>query len=207
MEKIVIIGSPGAGKSTLARKLKSILKIKVVHLDRIFWRPGWIEKPRDIRIEILDKIVQEKRWIIEGTYLSLSKPRLDAADTIIFLDIDPLICLRQIFQRHQIYKPHPENHGRIRRDIQQGCTDKLTLPFILKVLGFPFQGRRTLKQKLHYYKTKQIIWLHTTKEVEDFLAVLESHTDKKMQFSKTPSIAGKKPFGHSKIITSIYQPQ
>ncbi len=191
MEKIVIIGSPGAGKSTLARKLESILKIKVVHLDRVFWHPGWEKKPRDIRIEILQEIVREKRWIIEGTYLGLSEPRLDAADTIIFLDIDPLICLRQIFQRHQIYKPHPENHGRIRRDIQQGCTDKLTLSLMLKVLGFPFQGRRTIKQKLHTYKSKNIIRLRSRKEVEDFLAQLDPHANEKRQFSKTPSVAGK----------------
>ena len=49
MEKIVIIGSPGAGKSTFARKLGSILKIKVVHLDRVFWQPGWKEKPKILR--------------------------------------------------------------------------------------------------------------------------------------------------------------
>ena len=191
MEKIVIIGSPGAGKSTLARKLKPILKIKVVHLDRVFWQSGWGKKPMDKRIEILQEIVREKRWIIEGTYLGLSGLRLDAADTIIFLDIGPLLCLRQIFKRHQIYKPHPENHGPIRRDIQQGCTDKLTLPLILKVLFFPFQGRRTIKQKLHTYKSKNIIRLRSREEVEDFLAQLDPHVNEKRQFSQTPSVAGK----------------
>jgi adenylate kinase family enzyme len=55
MEKIVIIGSPGAGKSTLTRKLVRKLHIKAVHLDRKFWQPGWKEKPRDTRIDILQK--------------------------------------------------------------------------------------------------------------------------------------------------------
>ena len=71
MNRVVIIGSPGAGKSTLARKLDSILNINVIHLDRVFWEPGWKEKPRETRIDILQKIVQEKQWIIEGTYLGV----------------------------------------------------------------------------------------------------------------------------------------
>jgi adenylate kinase family enzyme len=163
MEKIVIIGSPGAGKSTFAKKLGSILKIKVFHLDRIFWQSGWNEIPRKTRIDILQRIVQKKRWIIEGTYLKSSEPRLDAADTIIFLDIPPLLCLQYIIKRHRKY------HGRPRRDIPKGCTDKLDLRRILKVLAFPFRGRRILKEKLRNYKSKRIIWLCSPEEVEDFL--------------------------------------
>src|SRR6266851_5121279 len=106
MEKIVIIGSPGAGKSTFARKLGSILTIKVVHLDRVFWRYDWQEKPRETRIDILQKLVQEKQWLIEGTYLGSSEPRLNKADTIIFLDIPFLLCLERIIKRHR--KPRSE---------------------------------------------------------------------------------------------------
>src|SRR5438874_11532330 len=100
MEKIVIIGSPGAGKSTLARKLDSKLKIKVFHLDRCFWQRGWKGETGDTRIDILNRLVlRDKQWIIEGTYLKSSGPRLEAADTIIFLDTPPLVCLWRIFKR------------------------------------------------------------------------------------------------------------
>lgn len=180
-DKIVIIGSPGAGKSTLAQHLGRILHINVVHLDRVFWQPGWKEIPRDIRIEILQEIVREKQWIIEGTYLSSSEPRLNAADTIIFLDIAPSLCLERIFKRHREY------HGRIRDDIPEGCQDKLNLIRILKVLVFPFRGKKTLKKKLHNFQfdeTKQIFWLRSLKEVKDFLAKLEPNADQESQFSK-----------------------
>ncbi len=171
MEKIVIIGSAGAGKSTLARKLGSVLNIKIVHLDRIFWQRGWKEKPKEMRIDILQHRVCEKQWIIEGTYLSSSELRLNEADTIIFLDIPPLLCLWRIIKRHREYR------RRFRRDIPEGCTDRLTLFLMLKVLVFPLQEGRTLKQKLRNYKTKQIIWLHSIKEVKDFLAQPEQHAD------------------------------
>jgi adenylate kinase family enzyme len=179
MDKIAIIGSPGAGKSTLAQQLGESLNIEIIYLDRYFWQPDWREKPRDARIEILNELVRKERWIIEGTYLDSSEPRLNAADTIIFLDIPPWLCLYRIRQRHNKYKGQP------RPDLPDGCSDNLTLICVLKVLVFPFRGRRTLKQKLPNYKSKQIIRLRSGKEVEYFLALLEQGMDGKRNASST----------------------
>src|SRR5436305_13716253 len=104
MEKIVIMGSSGAGKTTLARKLGPMLKINVIHLDRLFWECGWKAKTRETRIDILQKRIMEKQWIIEGTYLHISELHLKAADTIIFLDIPPLSCLCRLIKRHLEYR-------------------------------------------------------------------------------------------------------
>src|SRR5205823_3969632 len=138
MEKIAIIGASGAGKSTLAKKLGSILKIKVFHMDRFCWLRSWKGKTGDTRIDILQELVRGKQWIIEGTYLDSSAPRLEAADTIIFLDTPSPLCLWRIIKRHWEYR------GRSRRDIPEGCTDKLPLSRMLKVLAFPLTERRTL---------------------------------------------------------------
>lgn len=181
MKKIVIIGPPGAGKTTLARNLGPLLKMKVFHLDRLFWEPGWKGKSSEARMEILRGLVQEKRWIIEGTYLDSSEPRLNAADTIIFLDMHPLVCLWRIWQRHRKY------HERPRRDIPKGCTDKLTMFRILKVVIFPFRGRRKLEKQLRKFPQEKVIRLHSAKEVEGFLAQqLELHAEEKKKSS--PSV-------------------
>ena len=164
MDKIAIIGSPGAGKSTFARQLGESFNIEIIHLDRYFWQSDWREKPRDARIEILKDFVRKEQWIIEGTYLGSSEPRLNAADTIIFLDIPPLVCLWRLTKRHLEYR------GRSRPDLPDGCSDNLNLTCVLKVLAFPFRGRKMLEQKLPNYKSKQIIWLRSRKEIKDFLA-------------------------------------
>jgi adenylate kinase family enzyme len=183
MKRIAIIGPPGAGKTTLAKELERIHEIKIYHLDRIFWQQGWKGKPRDTRIDILQRLVGEKQWIIEGFYLRSSNLRLEAADTIIFLDMPPLLCLQRIIKRHHEYS------GRSRRDIPEGSTDKLTLLRMLKVLAFPLREGRKLEENLHRFPPEKVIRLHSTKEIESFLAQLELHIDEKRQSSKTPLVA------------------
>ena len=184
MEKIVIMGSSGAGKTTLAKVLAPILKIKkVYHLDRLFWQRDWKGKSRETRIDILQRLVQEKRWIIDGNYFSISELHLDAADTIIFLDTSPLCCLWRLMKRHHEY------HGCSRCDIPEECTDKLTRLHMLKVLVFPLRGRRRLEEELRKYNSKQIVQLHSGKEVKDFLAQQKRFADDMMASSTTVLVA------------------
>ena len=167
MKKIAIIGSPGAGKTTFAKTWSRVLRIKVYHLDRIFWKRGWEPIDRETRIDILQNVVQEKQWIIEGTYISSSEPRLEAADTIIFLDASPFVCLLHTIKRHREY------HGLSRRDIPEGCTDRLTPLRMLKLLSFPLHGRRRLEDKLRKFPPEKVIRLRSAKEIHRFLMHIE----------------------------------
>src|SRR5260221_1275404 len=182
MEKIVIIGSPGAGKTTLAKKLSPMLNIKVYHLDRLFWQRDWKRETRDTRIDILQNLVWEKRWIIEGTYLNSSKLHVKAADTIIFLDIPPLLCLQRLIKRHHEY------HGCSRRDIPLGSTDKLTLFLMLKVLAFSLRERRTLEKILREFPPEKAIRLYSAKEVEGLLVQPELNVHANRQSANIPSV-------------------
>ena len=166
MKKIAIVGSPGSGKTTLARDLDSLLKIKIFHLDRVFWERDWKRITGETRIVRLQKCATEERWIIEGFYINSFTTHLEEADTIIFLDLPPFLCLQRIVNRHKEYR------GKLRRDLPKGCTDKLTPLRMLKVLLFPLKEKRKLEQLLDIYesRSKSIIRLRSTEQVENFLA-------------------------------------
>lgn len=172
MEKIVVVGSSGAGKSLFAKDLGSILKIKVSHLDRLFWQSDWEEKTNFVRKQILEDLIdEEKRWIIDGNYLRFAEIHVEAADTIIFLETPSLLCFWRLIERHRKYRK------RSRDDIPEGCTDRLTLLHLLKVLIFHFQGKRTIEQTLLNYPSKRIIRLHSVQEITDFFAQQEQNVE------------------------------
>jgi len=93
MKKIAIIGSPGAGKSTFARRIGEITGIEVFYLDQLFWKPGWVKTPRPEWIELQQRIVKGESWIIDGNYGATMDIRIQAADTVIFLDFPRRVCL------------------------------------------------------------------------------------------------------------------
>ena len=185
MKRIVILGSSGAGKSTLAKDLSSILGIKAYHLDRLFWLPGWIRKDRETRIDILQNLVREKQWIIEGNYFSSSDLHLLMADTIILSDLSSFECLLRLIKRHYRDRTHS------RRDIPEGCTDKLTLHQMVKMQTFLLNGRRTIEHRLIKGESKDVVRLRTNNEVDDFLAQLELITNKKRKAYRTTRLAKK----------------
>ena len=93
MRKVLVIGSGGAGKSTLARHLGELLHIDVIHLDALSWHPGWTETPRAEWRKIIEGLLRRDAWIIDGNYSNTLDIRLEECDTVIFLDIARRICL------------------------------------------------------------------------------------------------------------------
>lgn len=169
MERIVVIGSTGAGKSTFARALGKILDIEVLHLDRYFWQAGWKQYSRADRVAIQQKLIEGRdRWIMEGSYISSSDARLDAADTIIFLDMPPLLCFWQAIKRHIATYNQP-----FRPDLPDGCTDRLSLLSIAKILLFPYNGRPLLCTKINQRGENQTLYtLRSHRGSEKFLHTL-----------------------------------
>lgn len=172
MKKIVIIGSPGAGKSFFARQLGEMLNIKVIHLDRYFWQPKWKERPKEIRLQIMQELVAKDQWIIEGSYLDTSYIRLQAADTIILLDMPNWLCLWRVLNRY--FKYGKES----RPDLPDGCSEKLRPHYLLKILGFPFFKRKELYGWLSTFEhEKRVYAFRSNGEIECFLQELKQTED------------------------------
>lgn len=131
MKKIVLIGSGGSGKSTLARQLGEKLEINVYHLDALFWKPNWVGVPKDEQSKIQNDLVKEKEWIIDGNYGGTMDIRINAADTIIFLDIHRTICVYRALKRMLQYR------NKIRPDMGEGCQERFDLDFLKWIWDYP----------------------------------------------------------------------
>lgn len=123
MQRIVILGNAGSGKSTLARALGKRLSLPVVHLDTLFWEPGWIEPDAEqFRARVREAITPDA-WICEGNYARRTFDlRLPRTDLIIWLDTSRLTCLIRVIMRSVMNRPRP--------DLAAGCTEKLDRAFL-----------------------------------------------------------------------------
>lgn len=100
MQRIAIVGSPGAGKTTLARQLSERLGLTHIEMDAIFHQPGWQPLPDAEFIAALESATAADRWVTCGNYQRVAKPIIwQRADTVIFLDIPKGTVMRSIVHR------------------------------------------------------------------------------------------------------------
>ncbi len=93
MKRVLIIGPCGSGKSTLACELAPRMGLPLVHMDQLGWQAGWVETEKAELNARLAAAVAEDEWLIEGNYGSTLAPRLERADTVIYLDFPIRLCL------------------------------------------------------------------------------------------------------------------
>ncbi|MBT4500077.1 MAG: DNA topology modulation protein [Gemmatimonadetes bacterium] len=167
MRRIAIIGAGGAGKSTLARQLGEVLGIEVIHLDALFWKPGWVDTPRDEWAAIQRELVARDEWIIDGNYGGTMDIRLDAADTVLFLDASRWRCIYQVLKRRIQY------HGKTRPDLDAGCPERIGWEFLQWIWTYPERKRPGILEKLTDISAS-VITLRSRRQVRAFLDDLGS---------------------------------
>jgi len=113
-KRILIIGNNGSGKSVLAQKLGTQLRLPVHHLDTLYWLPNWIKQEREIMGQQIREITENPEWIIEGNYRVALEERMRRSQLIIKLDLPLKVCIQNVKKRHAsgVFVGMP-NHGTI----------------------------------------------------------------------------------------------
>jgi adenylate kinase family enzyme len=165
LQRVMIIGSAGSGKSTLSQALGRILDLPVIHLDKYYWKPNWVPTPNDEWDEVVEQLAMKEQWIIDGNYSRTLDIRILRADLIIFMDMPRWLCMYGILKRRVMY------HNKTRGDLNEGCPEKIDFEFVKWVWNYRKRSRGKTIEKLEKVKEhKRVIVLRSRKEAADFIA-------------------------------------
>ena len=158
MKKVIVIGSPGAGKSTFARKLQNITGLPLFYLDMIYHRADKTTCSAEEFDEKLKGILERDQWIIDGNYARTLPLRLKQCDTVFWLDYPLEVCLQGIESRF----------GKPRCDMPWIETE-WDEEFLEFVKNFHLECRPEIQRLLREYPEKEIIIFHSREAAEEFL--------------------------------------
>lgn len=159
MKRIMIIGCPGSGKSTFARGLAEKTGLPLYYLDMMYWNPDRTTKPKDEFRAALRETVALPEWIIDGNYGSTLELRMEACDTVIFLDFPVEVCIAGVEERRG--KPRPD---------MPWVETEPDLEFIEFIKKYNEESRPKVIDLLEKYCEKEIIIFKSRAEADEFLA-------------------------------------
>lgn len=167
VQRVVIVGSGGAGKSTLASELGRRTGLLVVHLDHHFWHPGWVETPRDEWRAVQQELFAGDEWIADGNYSATLDERLPRADTVVFCDFPTWRTLPRVLRRTLA------NRGRAVQ--AEGCPERLDPRFLWWVARYRYRSRpRVVRAIAELAPGASVHVLRSSRAVQAFLDTMSS---------------------------------
>lgn len=160
MKKVIVIGCAGSGKSVFSRSFAQKMGLPLYHLDNIWWREDGTNVERDEFDRVLGEILQRDEWIIDGNYQRTMEWRIQAADTVIFFDLDTETCLDGIKARK----------GKIRPDMPwKDAPEDDDTEFVQYIRDYNENNRPRVLELLEKYSDKNIIIFNSREQADEFI--------------------------------------
>ena len=153
MQRILVIGSPGAGKSTLASRIARDLGLPLIHLDREYFGPGWTTPPKAEWREKVSTLAARPAWVMDGNYASTFDIRVPRATTIVWLDLPRWRCLTRVLWRVA------RNYGRSRPDLGAAGPERFDLSFMRWIWSYPVTMRPKTARMLERLRPDQRVYV------------------------------------------------
>lgn len=173
--RLALIGCGGAGKSTVARQLGSILGLPVHHLDALFWKSGWVPTEPEEWARLQDALCRGDSWVIDGNYGRTLDIRLAAADAVLFFDFPRTVCLWRVVKRTL------RHLGRTRADMAAGCVERINrdyFVFLRWIWNYRRDRRPGILEKLAPLRaSKVVIRFGSDAEVANYLRQIQTTTN------------------------------
>lgn len=169
MNKVIVIGNCGSGKSTFSVALAKATGLPLVHLDKLGWRGNFERVPKDEFDKILSEELEKDKWIIDGNYNRTIKQRLDKCDTVFYFDLPTYVCLYSVIKRYFKYR------NSARPDMAENCKDKFDLNFYLFICTYKIKHGKRIKALLDNAKSDgvDVIIFKSRKQVNKYINDIE----------------------------------
>ena len=162
MKRVIIIGCPGSGKSTFAKKLCDCTGLPLYHLDNMYWNADKTTVEKSVFLQRLENVLTKEKWIIDGNYNSTMEMRIKACDTVFFLDYPVDVCIKGIEERK----------GKARSDIPWVETET-DIEFVSFVQNFNAENRPKIIELFEKFKDKNIYVFRSRTEADVYLKEAE----------------------------------
>ena len=151
----------------MAQKLGNLTGIPVVHLDKLFWKPGWVQRTPEEFDPIIQKEIEKDAWIMDGNFNRTMPLRIQRCDTVIYLDFSRFACLRGVLKRILT------TYGKVRPDMGEGCPERIDLEFLKWVWNYNKNKRERNYKLLNEATHAETIVLKNRRSVKRFLKKLK----------------------------------
>ncbi len=168
--RIVVVGTSGSGKTTIAKWLADLIGAEHIELDALHWGPNWTEAPIEAFRQRVAQALASPTWVVDGNYHKVRDLTWGQATTLVWLDYSlPVVLWRlvwrtvtRVFKREELWNSNRET-------FQNAFLSRNSLFFY----AISSQGRQRTAYpqvlKNSEYAHLQIIHLRSPKETNQWL--------------------------------------